>query len=264
MKYLLAILLITNIASGQSSNIKWTDPAKMTEQCIDGRGWNDGYTFPYDRLPQKAQSMVRPVLWDLSKHTAGEYINFTTNSSTIYVRLKVKGAQAMTQMPATGVSGVDLYSKDHLGVWNWTKATVNFKDTITYKFKNINDPARFEFFRLYLPLCNAVSWLEIGIPENSTCTLLPAQNDKPIVAYGTSIMHGAFASRYGIGWTNILGRKLNSKMKKEGIKDIYELTASQIGFDTESTLDGTHPNDIGMMQYTNAYYQLITRKIGLS
>jgi hypothetical protein len=53
------------------------------------------------------------------------------------------------------------------------------------------------------------------------------------------------------------------KMKKEGIKDIYELTASQIGFDTESTLDGTHPNDIGMMQYANAYYQLITRKIGL-
>ena len=107
MKYLLALLLITNIAYGQSSNIKWMDPTKMTEQCIDGRGWNDGYTYSYDRLPQKAQSMVRPVLWDLSKHAAGEYINFTTNSSTIYVRLKVKGAQAMAQMPATGVSGVD-------------------------------------------------------------------------------------------------------------------------------------------------------------
>ena len=366
MKYLLALLFITNIAYGQSSNVKWMDPTKMTEQCIDGRGWNDGYTFPYDRMPQKAQSMVRPVLWDLSKHAAGEYINFTTNSSTIYVRLKVKGAQAMAQMPATGVSGVDLYSKDALGGWNWTKATVNFKDTITYKFENIKDAASFDFFRLYLPLCNAVSWLEIGVPENSTCTLLPAQNYKPIVAYGTSIMHGAYASRPGLGWTNILGRKLNSKMinlgfsgngqlepaminlineidaklyildcmpnlwdktrfsaeeiekrmrhaeseihkkhpgvpiiftehcsgkdginldtvmaqkyiavskisaavfkkmKKEGIKDIYELTANQIGFDTESTLDGTHPNDIGMMQYANAYYQLITRKIGLS
>ena len=101
MKYLLALLLITNITYAQTSNIKWMDPTKMSEQCIDGRGWNDGYTFPYDRLPQKAQSVVRPVLWDLSKHAAGEYINFTTNSSTIYVRLKVKGAQAMAQMPAT-------------------------------------------------------------------------------------------------------------------------------------------------------------------
>jgi hypothetical protein len=50
---------------------------------------------------------------------------------------------------------------------------------------------------------------------------------------------------------------------KEGIKDIYELTARQIGFDTESALDGTHPNDIGMMQYANAYYHLIRNKIGL-
>ena len=365
MKYILALLLITNIAYGQNSNIKWIDPTTLTQQSIDGRGWNDGYTFPYDRLPQKAQSMVRPVLWDLSKHAAGEYINFTTNSSTIYVRLKVKGAQAMAQMPATGVSGVDLYAKAISSNWNWTKATVNFKDTITYKFENIKDAELNNFFRLYLPLCNAVSWLEIGVPETNNCTLLPAQNDKPIVAYGTSIMHGAYASRPGLGWTNILGRKLDSKiinlgfsgngqlepamidlineidaklyildcmpnlwdktkfsaeeiekrmrhaqseihkkhpgvpiiftehcsgkdginsdtimaqkyiavnkisaavfkkMKKEGIKNIYELTASQIGFDTESTLDGTHPNDIGMMQYANAYYHLITRKIGL-
>jgi len=269
-------------------------------------------------------------------------------------------------MPATGVSGVDLYAKGPLGSWSWTKATVNFKDTITYKFENIHDPALFEYFRLYLPLCNAVSWLEIGVPENSTCTLLPAQNEKPIVAYGTSIMHGAYASRPGLGWTNILGRKLNSKMinlgfsgngqlepamidlineidaklyildcmpnlwdktkfsaeeiekrmrhaqieihkkhpgvpiiftehcsgkeginldtvmaqkyiavskisadvfkkmKKEGIKNIYQLTANEIGFNTESTLDGTHPNDIGMIQYANAYYHLIRNKIGLS
>jgi hypothetical protein len=53
-------------------------------------------------------------------------------------------------------------------------------------------------------------------------------------------------------------------MKKEGIKNIYQLTAIEIGFNTESTLDGTHPNDIGMMQYANAYYHLIRNKIGLS
>jgi hypothetical protein len=63
MKYLLAVLFITNI--------------------------------------NHAQSMVRPVLWDLSKHAAGEYINFTTNSNTIYVGLTVKGAQEIAQMLTT-------------------------------------------------------------------------------------------------------------------------------------------------------------------
>ncbi len=35
--------------------------------------------------------------------------------------------------------------------------------------------------------CNAVSWLEIGVPEKSSCTLLPVQNEKTIVAYGISM-----------------------------------------------------------------------------
>jgi hypothetical protein len=74
MKYILTLLLFTNFAFGQTSQIKWMDPTQMKEQCIDGRGWNHGYTFPYDRLPQKAQSMVRPVLWDLSKHAATPFL----------------------------------------------------------------------------------------------------------------------------------------------------------------------------------------------
>jgi hypothetical protein len=47
------------------------------------------------------------------------------------------------------------------------------------------------------------------------------------------------------------------KMKKEGMRNIHHLSAEQIGFDRESTVDGTHPNDIGMMQYADAYYRLI-------
>jgi lysophospholipase L1-like esterase len=192
--------------------------------------------------------------------------------------------------------------------------------------------------------------------------LLPIADEKPIVAYGTSIMNGACASRPGLAWTNILGRKLNAKMinlgfsgngqleqpvidlingidaklyildcmpnltlreqfpaaeierrirksvadlqsqhpgvpivlaehcsglegmnmdsvmtsrykaaseiaaevfqkmKKEGIRNIYHLSAVAIGFTTESTVDGTHPNDIGMMQYAEAYEKII-RKI---
>lgn len=49
------------------------------------------------------------------------------------------------------------------------------------------------------------------------------------------------------------------KMRKEGIRNIYLLTAKNLGFSTESTVDGTHPNDIGMMQYAEAYEKLIRR-----
>jgi lysophospholipase L1-like esterase len=47
------------------------------------------------------------------------------------------------------------------------------------------------------------------------------------------------------------------KMKREGIRNIHLLSAKAIGFDVESTVDGTHPNDIGMMKYADAYYKII-------
>ena len=49
-------------------------------------------------------------------------------------------------------------------------------------------------------------------------------------------------------------------MKMMGFRNIYLLTTEAIGFDIESTVDGTHPNDIGMMKYADAY-ETIIRKI---
>jgi lysophospholipase L1-like esterase len=53
---------------------------------------------------------------------------------------------------------------------------------------------------------------------------------------------------------------LNTVLKQEfdsltatGTKNIYLLKKNEIGQDIESTVDGTHPNDIGMMNYANAY-----------
>ncbi len=48
------------------------------------------------------------------------------------------------------------------------------------------------------------------------------------------------------------------KLKKI-IPGLYVLTAREIGLSYESTGDGTHPNDIGMMQYANAYEKAINQ-----
>jgi hypothetical protein len=46
-------------------------------------------------------------------------------------------------------------------------------------------------------------------------------------------------------------------LKADGHKNIYLLTEKAIGFDVNSTPDGLHPNDIGMMQYANVYEKII-------
>ena len=58
-------------------------------------------------------------------------------------------------------------------------------------------------------------------------------------------------------WTSRVMANTFSKMKKEGIKNIYLLTANDINFNMESTVDGSHPNDIGMMKYAEAYEKRI-------
>ena len=50
------------------------------------------------------------------------------------------------------------------------------------------------------------------------------------------------------------------QLQKEGVKNIYLLTAKEIGFNYENTVDGTHPNDLGMKKYADAY-EAVIRKI---
>ena len=361
MKKLIYLLLLLHPALLKAQSYQWFDPTSSSNPVIDGRGWHQGLASPYDRFPASAEKDIRAAVWNLSRNSAGQYIGFKTNSSSVTVRYVVKGAQSMPHMPATGVSGVDLYAKDVEGNWRWAKGNYSFGDTITYRFNSMLLSQAIETFRLYLPLYTSVQWMQIGVPEGKLFEALPISQEKPIVAYGTSIMHGACATRPGLAWTNILGRKLNStiinlgfsgngqleppvidlinsidaklyildcmpnltlrdqfpateiekrirnsvaslqqknphipiilaehccgvdgmnmdsvmasrykaaseiaaevyhKMKKEGVRDIYLLTAAAIGFTTESTVDGTHPNDIGMMQYAEAYEKLISK-----
>jgi hypothetical protein len=63
-------------------------------------------------------------------------------------------------------------------------------------------------YAAYLPLYNGVELLEIGVPKGFQFEGL-APRSKPVVFYGTSITHGACASRPGMVHTAILGRRLD-------------------------------------------------------
>ncbi|HLO81769.1 MAG TPA: SGNH/GDSL hydrolase family protein [Chitinophagaceae bacterium] len=331
----------------------------LSTQTFEGRGWNSGLKNNYDRFPARAEQTVRKEVWNLSENGAGLYLRFQTNAAEIVIKYTVTGARQMNHMPATGVSGVDLYSRSKAGQWSWSAAKYSFGDTVVYRYTNLNKEDGREY-TLYLPLYNHVSWMEIGYPADAMFTFAEASKQKPIVIYGTSIAQGGCASRPGLAWTNILGRKIqspvinlafsgNGRMEKEvfelisevdaglyvldclpnmagpsyvngelkkrllegigflqshkpgvpilltdhcgytdeltndvsknsyqaankiqlavydslkaaGVKNLYYLTKNEIGLNIESTVDGIHPNDIGMMQYAEAYFKKL-RKI---
>jgi lysophospholipase L1-like esterase len=184
--------------------IAWYD---ATQWEPEGRGWDDTLRY-YDRFPGKAQKTVRKSVWNLSRSSAGMVVRFATDAKQIDVRYRLHSKKvAMPHMPATGVSGVDLYVK-HDGRWRWLGVTrpksQNVKETLV---KGLTSERR--EYMLYLPLYNGVDSLDIGVAKDASFEPLDPREKKPIVFYGTSIMQGACASRPGMAHASILGRRLD-------------------------------------------------------
>jgi len=188
-----------------SAAIDWYDFRLLD---VEGQGWSTTVA-PYDRLPKKAEGVVRDAVWNLSRHSAGICARFLVDSPEIHARWTLTSERlAMPHMPATGVSGVDLYARSDKGQWRWLSVGRPTKPTNTARLAAGLPDGRREYL-LYLPLYNGVSSVEIGLPTGKALEkgpLRPASHSKPLVFYGTSITHGACASRPGMPHPAILGR----------------------------------------------------------
>lgn len=177
---------------------------------VEGRAWGEQPRLRwYDRLPAAAEKTVTSNVWNLSRDSAGMMVRFQTDASAISVRYKLlKERLALPNMAAMGVSGVDLYARDSKGQWRWVAASKPDKVLIEAELVGGLAPGSREY-ALYLPLYNGVEKLEIGVPPGATFTGLAPRPAKPVVFYGTSITHGASASRPGMVHTAIIGRHLD-------------------------------------------------------
>lgn len=189
-----------------AAKVAWHD---VTKWGLEGREWPDQPRLRYfDRLPAAAQKTVTPAVWNLSRDSTGMMVRFKTDATAIHVHYKVTKANlAMPHMPATGVSGVDLYARDDARKWRWVYVTKPAKQEIRTEIIRGLKPGMREY-AAYLPLYNGVELLEIGVPVGAKFEGL-APRPKPIVFYGTSITHGACASRPGMVHTAILGRRFD-------------------------------------------------------
>jgi hypothetical protein len=175
---------------------------------IEGQGWDDTADL-YDRLPARAKDKVRGAVWSLSKDSTGICARFVTDAPTIHARWTLTSSNlAMAHMPATGVSGLDLYVRSDGGKWKWLACGRPGQQTNQVQLVN-GIPAERHEFLLYLPLYNGVKSVEIGLPVGAKLEKAPPRPEgktKPIVFYGTSITQGGCASRPGMVHTAILGR----------------------------------------------------------
>jgi lysophospholipase L1-like esterase len=188
-----------------SGEFAWYDARKIG---LTGQGWTE-LAAPYDRLPAKAEGVVRPSVWSLSRHAAGLAVHFKSDSPVMAARWSLRNAElAMPHMPATGVSGLDLYARDGTA-WRFVAgARPSQQDGNEARLVAATRGGVQEYL-LFLPLYNGVTTLEIGIRPDATLAKPDPPAKKPIVFYGTSITQGGCASRPGMAYPAILGRRLD-------------------------------------------------------
>jgi hypothetical protein len=175
---------------------------------LEGKGWDNTESY-YDRLPVAAQDRVRAPVWDLSHDSAGMCLRFVIEATSIRIRWTLRqGNLALPHMPATGVSGIDLYTRMESGPWTFAGNGRPGSKSNEVSFR-VSPGAE---CMLCLPLYNGVESLQVGVQKDKTLSR-PRESvgihNKPIVFYGTSITQGGCASRPGMACTAIVRRQLD-------------------------------------------------------
>ncbi|MEM9017450.1 MAG: SGNH/GDSL hydrolase family protein, partial [Verrucomicrobiota bacterium] len=202
----ISLIISSTLAEEKERPYLWHDVAEFG---VEGQGWPaEALASRFDRLPAKAETVVREPVWNLSRHSSGQLFRFTTDASEIKFEYRVTNDKLdMPHMPATGVSGLDIYGLDTDGKWKWVSVA---RPTAKHTIHTVEGllPGR-RSYQVYLPLFNGLEMVRVGVPEGAEFLPIAPRKEKPIVFYGTSITHGACASRPGMTHPAILGRRFD-------------------------------------------------------
>lgn len=233
MKHLLSIVL-TALSVGSfalsAQNVVYTDASVFP---VYGK-ISDQTNARYERLPSELQGVSRDPVWYLGRNSAGLFIRFRSNSTSIHARWTSTFNNSMTHMTDTGTKGLDLYALVD-GNWRHVCSAQPQGGASERRIIGNMDPLEREYM-LYLSLYDGVSSLEIGVDEGAFLgqpAVARPSREKPIVMYGTSILQGGCANRPGMAHTNILSRCLDREVINLGFSgnalldmEIAELMAS--------------------------------------
>lgn len=199
--------------------------ADLTQSDTNGIVWVDGRDMPleskafadtdgyYGRMPRELAVKVSKGVEAMARHATGHYFIFVTDSSTLAVEwILVEKEWRDPYIPPQGMYGVDIYCKGDAG-WRFVK---------NGRLSRLNDPVNMTTMKLpgkgmrpvivYLPTRGVVKSIRVGFGKGARLERYRHAGGilRPVVHYGTSIVHGGCASRPGLCFTSIVGRTVDA------------------------------------------------------
>lgn len=181
--------------------VEWYD-AQKAPFAIYGLMYEDG---KFRRMPEAVAETVSPGVGKLHIRCTGGRVRFRTDSPFVAIRAEMDPIKPSAHTGLTGAVGFDLYAGGrHVKAFAPPLDIADgYESQIDLLFTGMQEMV------IYFPLYAGVQKLEIGLKPGCRLEAAdPYPNDKPIVFYGSSITHGAAASRAGNCYTNVVGRML--------------------------------------------------------
>ena len=159
------------------------------------------------RMPEAVAKAISPEVYTLHTHTAGGRVKFVTDSKYVALNTTVCNLARHPQFALSGSAGFDMYVDNEfygafvppLNLANDYEGIINFEDK------------RLREITLNFPLYANVSKLYIGLESDAVLKgAVPYKRKTPIVFYGSSITHGACASRPGNTYESIISRRFDT------------------------------------------------------
>lgn len=177
-------------------------------------GFYDPYGQPFfRRLPAEVADATSANVAKLAKESVGGRVRFSTDSSYVAIKAEMPAFGRNSHTPLEASAGFDLYEDyPDFGESRYVKSFLPpYKSEGGYEqIIKLGDKRKTRCFTINFPLHSCVKNLYVGLQEDATLGEgAKYRNSRPIVIYGSSIVHGTGATRPGLIYSNMLTRRLN-------------------------------------------------------
>jgi hypothetical protein len=204
------VLLLVQLVNSQNT----FNPITQSKQVVWGNGFGQN---SFNRFPADAQSRIPSDAWNQAVRSSGLHVRFISNATSITINYNLSAQYTSNNwFSSVGANGVDMYAFKPGKGWQWCYPNSKIVGTsFTYNQLNPDDSYYnsngYEYV-LYFPTFAITSSLSITVNNDASFKFIEVpQNIKPIVMYGTSIIHGSACSRPGNAITSIIGRTFSDR-----------------------------------------------------
>ena len=173
---------------------------------ILGLPWFSETTPHLWRFPERMKTELPEGIFDAGRQTAGVRLRLRTDTSCLSVSARYFGFDTYPNLTRFNLQGISAYVDGRC--WSARIPPAEAGEVELSIFDGV--PRTMREVCIYLPLYGPAEVLGIGVDKDAGFdSPTPFAVSRPVVFYGTSITQGGCASRPGLSYQAMLGRKLN-------------------------------------------------------